>query len=801
MATANFENGMYIVGTDYRIRYANETLKNFFPKVVEGTICYKAIADRDTPCTFCPIANNLEKGKLLFNSPNFSRYGAAFTNIDTPEFKNCYSVMIQEIASPNVVSKLDNDEMQAFLLQQKELKNRNEIIQTLSEEYSSIYFIYEENGVFKCTKNYDESTSNSFSTADIALSSYDAIFNTFAIQHVHPDDKKLFLEGIKLDKIIATVLRQNMPYDLNYREIESDNKVKHMQIRFIPVKTNEAPKVIVAFRCIDNIVEQELYQRKKITKALDDAQQRLRVIEGLCTEYETLYYVDARRDVGIPYVLTDKLPEEFRTNFMLQEMPYTKLFYEYIDSIVAPNQREYLKSQTDLKLVTEKLKENNLYRINYEVPYEGKMLHFQIFIARVGEPHEQIWAFRSIEETVEEQIKQHRILVDALNEAKKAEQAKSNFLFNMSHDIRTPMNAILGFNTIAEKNIENKEIARDALKKAKNSGEHMLNIINNVLDMARIGSGKLELNREVVNFSELVEKLKEMFIHDMAQKDINFNANFTINTPMIYSDSLRISQIIINLLSNALKFTNPGGTITFQVSELKSPDDNKAYFQVRIEDTGIGMSETFQKHLFNAFEREYNTTQSGVQGTGLGLAITKNLVNLLGGSLTYNSMVGVGTEFTFTFKADKAGNAEVKSQETITLLPELKGKRILVVEDNMINREIARELLEDEGFIIEEAEDGTIAVKMLESKEKGYYEFVLMDVQMPIMNGYTATRKIRGSDNVDIADIPIIAMTANAFSEDRKNAFDAGMNEHVAKPLDLDILIQVLNKVYKDTHK
>ena len=801
MATANFENGMYIVGTDYRIRYANETLKNFFPKVVEGTICYKAIADRDTPCTFCPIANNLEKGKLLFNSPNFSRYGAAFTNIDTPEFKNCYSVMIQEIASPNVVSKLDNDEMQAFLLQQKELKNRNEIIQTLSEEYSSIYFIYEENGVFKCTKNYDESTSNSFSTADIALSSYDAIFNTFAIQHVHPDDKKLFLEGIKLDKIIATVLRQNMPYDLNYREIESDNKVKHMQIRFIPVKTNEAPKVIVAFRCIDNIVEQELNQRKKITKALDDAQQRLRVIEGLCTEYETLYYVDARRDVGIPYVLTDKLPEEFRTNFMLQEMPYTKLFYEYIDSIVAPNQREYLKSQTDLKLVTEKLKENNLYRINYEVPYEGKMLHFQIFIARVGEPHEQIWAFRSIEETVEEQIKQHRILVDALNEAKKAEQAKSNFLFNMSHDIRTPMNAILGFNTIAEKNIENKEIARDALKKAKNSGEHMLNIINNVLDMARIGSGKLELNREVVNFSELVEKLKEMFIHDMAQKDINFNANFTINTPMIYSDSLRISQIIINLLSNALKFTNPGGTITFQVSELKSPDDNKAYFQVRIEDTGIGMSETFQKHLFNAFEREYNTTQSGVQGTGLGLAITKNLVNLLGGSLTYNSMVGVGTEFTFTFKADKAGNAEVKSQETITLLPELKGKRILVVEDNMINREIARELLEDEGFIIEEAEYGTIAVKMLESKEKGYYEFVLMDVQMPIMNGYTATRKIRGSDNVDIADIPIIAMTANAFSEDRKNAFDAGMNEHVAKPLDLDILIQVLNKVYKDTHK
>ena len=350
------------------------------------------------------------------------------------------------------------------------------------------------------------------------------------------------------------------------------------------------------------------------------------------------------------------------------------------------------------------------------------------------------------------------------------------------------------------KNIDNKEIALDALKKAKHSGEHMLSIINNVLDMARIGSGKLELNREIVNFPDLINKLKEMFVHDMAQKDITFITQFNIKTAMIYSDSLRISQIIINLLSNALKFTHSGGSITFQVSEMKSPDE-RAYYQIRIEDTGVGMSEEFQKHLFNAFEREQTATQSGVQGTGLGLAITRNLVNLLGGSLTYNSMVGVGTEFTFTFKAEKADALDLEAKTETVLLPELKGKRILVVEDNIINREIARELLEDEGFVIEEAEDGTVAVSMLEAKEKGYYEFVLMDIQMPIMNGYTATRKIRGSDNTDIADIPIIAMTANAFSEDKKNAFDAGMNEHIAKPLDIDVVIKTLNKVYEETHK
>ena len=798
MAFTNFENGLYIVGRDFKIRYANDTLKDFFPKVIEGCVCYNAIADRDEPCTFCPIAQKLEKGRLLFNSSNFSRYGAAFTNINTPEFKDCYSVMIQQIASPEMLQKLDSDQMQAILMQQKELQNRNFIIETLSAEYEIIYFVCEENGVFKCTKYYDQKGTNSYETGDLTISSYDELLTNYANLHIHKDDRAMFLEETQLANVRNCIFKEDNIFELNYRECH-DNVVKYMQIRFIPIKAEDSVNVIIAFRCIDNIVEQELVQRKETEKLLESSSQRLRVITGLCTEYESLYYVNAKTDTGVPYMLSDNFSEDFKKN-LLYEIPYTPSFHAYIDICVAPNQREYVKAQTELKSVTNKLKETPCFRINYEVPYEGKILHYQIYIARIGEPHEQVWAFKSIEETVEEQLKQHKILLDALNQAKKAETAKSNFLFNMSHDIRTPMNAILGFNTIAEKNIDNKEIALDALKKAKHSGEHMLSIINNVLDMARIGSGKLELNREVVNFPELVNKLKEMFVHDMAQKDIEFNTQFSINTEIIYSDSLRISQIIINLLSNALKFTPNGGTITFQVSEMKSSDE-RAYYQVRIEDTGVGMSEEFQKHLFTAFEREYNTTQSGVQGTGLGLAITKNLVNLLGGSLTYNSMVGVGTEFTFTFKAEKADNVEVKSHETITLLPELKGKRILVVEDNMINREIARELLEDEGFVIEEAEDGTIAVDMLESKEKGYYEFVLMDVQMPIMNGYTATRKIRSSDNVDIADIPIIAMTANAFSEDRKNAFDAGMNEHIAKPLDIDALIDVLNKVYKETHK
>ena len=657
MASTNFENGLYIVGSDFKIRYANDTLKDFFPKVVEGCLCYNAIVDRDEPCTFCPVAQKLEKGRLLFNSPNFCRYGAAFTNINTPEFKDCYSVMIQQIASPEMLQKLDTDQMQALLMQQKELQNRN--------------FVCEENGSLKCTKYYDQKGTNSFETGDLTIASYDVLLSNYAKLHIHEDDREMFLEETQLTNVRKCIFKDGEIFELNYRECH-DDVIKYMQIRFIPVKSEDTVNVIIAFRCIDNIVEQELEQRKETEELLENSNQQLRVITGLCTEYESLYYVDAKRDIGIPYILSDKFPEEFRNN-LFKEIPYTAGFHAYLDFCVAPAQKEYLKVQTELHLVTEKLRETPCFRINYEVPFEGRILHYQIYIARIGEPHEQVWAFKSIEETVEEQVKQQRILLDALNQAKKAETAKSNFLFNMSHDIRTPMNAILGFNTIAEKNIDNKEVALDALKKAKHSGEHMLSIINNVLDMARIGSGKLELNREIVNFPELVDKLKEMFVHDMAQKDISFNTQFNIKTAMIYSDSLRISQIIINLLSNALKFTHSGGSITFQVSEMQSSDE-RAYYQVRIEDTGVGMSEEFQKHLFNAFEREQTATQSGVQGTGLGLAITRNLVNLLGGSLTYNSMVGVGTEFTFTFKAEKADAKEIKSKEEISLLPELKGK-------------------------------------------------------------------------------------------------------------------------------
>ena len=410
MALTNFENGLYIVGRDFKIRYANDTLKEFFPKVVEGCLCYNAIVDRDEPCTFCPIAQNLEKGRLLFNSTNFCRYGAAFTNINTPEFKDSYSVMVQQIASPEMLQKLDSDQMQALLMQQTELQNRNFVIETLAAEYEIIYFVCEENGVFKCSKYYDQKGTNSYETGDLTISSYDELLANYANLHIHKDDRAMFLEETQLVNVRNCIFKDNDIFELNYRECH-DDIVKYMQIRFIPVKSENSVNVIIAFRCIDNIVEQELEQRKETEELLENSNQRLRVITGLCTEYESLYYVNAKQDIGIPYILSDKFPEEFKKN-LFREIPYTAGFHAYLDFCVAPSQKEYLKAQTELRLVTEKLKEVPCFRINYEVPYEGKLLHYQIYIARIGEPHEQVWAFKSIEETVEEQLKQHQILLD-----------------------------------------------------------------------------------------------------------------------------------------------------------------------------------------------------------------------------------------------------------------------------------------------------------------------------------------------------------------------------------------------------
>lgn len=390
-----------------------------------------------------------------------------------------------------------------------------------------------------------------------------------------------------------------------------------------------------------------------------------------------------------------------------------------------------------------------------------------------------------------------RVADEKMQAVEASNRAKTTFLFNMSHDIRTPMNAILGFNEIARRNIDDKEKVMEALEKARVSGEHMLGIINDILEMSRIESGKLELNEEVVNVKEHIISFMDMFELSMKEKGIEFILNDETKELYVYADYLRITQIIANLLSNAMKFTPRDGKVILRCTEKPHVKKNYVLYEISVKDNGIGMSEEFQKKVFKAFEREKTSTTSGIQGTGLGLAIAKRLSLLMKGDLTCTSKIGQGTEFIFTFSARiaKGGNELIEQAKVREVV--LKGKRVLVVEDNDLNREITAEILGAEGCFIEEAENGKIALEKISTSKVGYYDLVLMDIQMPIMNGYEAVKNIRALENGGLANIPIIAMTANAFEEDKRKALESGMDAYISKPIDIDKMLGTMMEMLK----
>ena len=363
----------------------------------------------------------------------------------------------------------------------------------------------------------------------------------------------------------------------------------------------------------------------------------------------------------------------------------------------------------------------------------------------------------------------------------------------MSHDIRTPMNAIIGFITLAQKNISELEKAEDYLKKAELASRHMLNIVNDILDMARIDSGKVELELAPMNIVDEAYAMDVLFRSSMEEKQLDFSVATEMEDAVIMGDAMRMKQIVVNLVSNAMKYTKPGGKVSLMYQQTAVTDDGYVCFDIRIKDTGIGMSEEYQRHLFEAFERERNATVSGIEGSGLGLAISKNLADLMGAVLICNSRLGEGTEFILSMKAPIAKNLRNLSDENVNTAC-FQGKRVLLVEDNDLNREIAVEILEENGFLVDEANDGTVAVEKIRTAEEGTYHLILMDIQMPYMDVYRANREIRALSGNKLANIPIIAMTANAFEEDKQKALEAGMNDHLAKPIDVEKSLQVLRK-------
>ena len=389
-------------------------------------------------------------------------------------------------------------------------------------------------------------------------------------------------------------------------------------------------------------------------------------------------------------------------------------------------------------------------------------------------------------------------LEKAVQEAQSANEAKTRFLFNMSHDIRTPMNAIIGFSDLLEKHIDEKDRAVDYIAKIKSSSSFLLSLINYVLEMARIESGKASLKIELGSYSELIHSLNAVFEPSLKSKNLSYLCYNTVEHDAILCDRTKIREILLNIISNSIKYTPEGGKISVKIEETPEPRKGFASYRITVKDNGIGMSKEYLPHIFEEFTREHSSTESHITGTGLGLPIVKSLVNLMGGTIDVESELGAGTIttvcLTFGLPTEEQFAAHQHKDEILgQSLQTLSEKRVLLAEDNDLNAEIVLTVLEENGIHAEHVKDGALCLKAVQNAPEDYYDVILMDIQMPNMNGYQAAEAIRALPGKR-GEIPIVAMTANAFTEDRRKALESGMNAHIAKPVDVSVLLETLSR-------
>ena len=400
-------------------------------------------------------------------------------------------------------------------------------------------------------------------------------------------------------------------------------------------------------------------------------------------------------------------------------------------------------------------------------------------------------------ETAEKLEEQHRLLEEALDKAQRASHAKSAFLNNMSHDIRTPMNAIIGFTNLAVSHLSDKELARDYLNKIKAASDHLLSLINDVLDMSRIESNKVVIEETPCSLPQILRSLQAMIQADLEFKELHFHMDDSaLVHPYVLCDQLRLNQVLLNTLSNALKFTPAGGDISISVVERPGDTADAAIYEFCVRDTGIGIAQEFLPHIFEPFERERTSTVSGIQGTGLGMSITKNLVERMNGHIAVESQKGVGTAFTFTFSFRLSTPPDSQgTPEDATEPRQLTGCHILLAEDNELNQEIAVTILEEDGYTVDVAANGAEAVEKVLHSADTPYDLVLMDIQMPVMDGIEAIKTIRAMDDPKLARLPTVVMTADVFEESRQRTLAAGIDGYLAKPIDTDKLFATLQSV------
>ncbi len=554
--------------------------------------------------------------------------------------------------------------------------------------------------------------------------------------------------------------------------------------------------ILLGFAALIGLLLYREHQNLKLLESENSSEKQM-LIESNSEVKTIILAVNPEKDT---YKLLSIAADEERMQ-TVTEAKFSALVAAFSNAVDAQYREEYQKrfGLQNLKKVVQQQK-NEYYEFMAEQNGETHWIGAE---AVVVHPENQdsmiVYSERIMDVAKKEEEENRRVLQNALDMAEQANHAKTTFLNSMSHDIRTPMNAIIGFTALATAHIDDTALVKDYLRKIATSGDHLLSLINDILDMSRIESGSMKIEEAQVHLPTLLQEIKTIVQPDIEAKQMCFLIDTgEIKNEEVLCDKLHFSQVMLNLLSNAVKYTPAAGKIEIHVRQKVSVRPDYACYEFHVKDNGIGMSEEFQKHVFESFTREQTQTVSGIQGSGLGMAITKNILDMMGGTISVHSETNVGTAFivTLQFKiAAETGKAVVQEEDNVSgATIDLKGRKVLLAEDNELNREIATAILEDIGVAVSCVSNGIEVVDEIAHSVPGQYDLILMDIQMPLMDGYTATREIRTLDNPEIVDIPIIALTANAFDSDKKKALKTGMNGYVAKPISTEKLMEAMRE-------
>lgn len=760
----------YVISDDFRLLDFNKDVEDRYKGIKRGDLCYQATMKRDTPCSHCPIAGNSQTECPVYYDPFYRDWvEAVFSKIGDGKYAVICHPAKGDARSVFQRLKIDELPLAGNLLKEYDSQNIG-MIGGYCEEGFPLYYVNEP--MIKML-GYD-------SREDFEKGIDKKVVNT-----IHPDD----LPQVSVD--LGNHYYVGMKYETTYRMPRKDGTWFWTVDRGEVVETADGRLAIIS-ACLDVTQEHEQQEARKRETAATASKDRILsdIIGALYSYNATVNLKTGKYSLLVGTGMEEFIGQFSQTDDYVEacDLLLSNVLPEYIDEMNRQFSLEALRRQQNHR--------GHIGQMVYAgVTAEGiGWFEVNVFVGvdDEGTPIASVFGREVTEIHMAQERKESELRAVAAN------AAKSAFLFNMSYDIRTPMNAIIGFTDLLKKHLDDKELAQSYIGKIETANDFLMSLINNVLEMARIESGEVYLDETSNNVYAFWEELFALFDTQMQEKGITYTSEIRVEHPDIIVDATKIREILLNILSNAVKYTPSGGNVSVTVTELPSNHSGYVMYQTVIEDTGIGMSKEFLPHIFDEFTRERTSTESKVSGTGLGMPIVKKLVELMHGTIEVESELGKGTKFIMTLShriTDAIDHLHSGGDLCKYRTEDFAGKRILIAEDNDLNAEIAMTILEEEGFLVERAADGIICVDMIEKALPDYYNLVLMDIQMPNMDGYKATQIIRRLPDKQKANIPVVAMTANAFEEDRKKAFSVGMNGHIVKPIQIENLKYTLGYV------